>query len=333
MHGPPDIHPTLQRASRTQEPAQEPLKSDYRIEQRFSRYEEQKPDHRSKYRENSIEKYNVKPSKKSAEPPTHHKYIEPTSKSKEEPRYRPTSNRYVEDERERFDNEKWEREYLDGSGYKTEKSSKYPEKTKVAQRYSQDDGFDENIKYRSNKYYQEENVRYYNENTKSRSKFSAEDPRYYSEETSRSNSRNEKRYYDVETPKPVEKSRQKCIPDDPRYYDPEPKIQEKHYSRKMSDRESKPSDKSSRSKYSQDEYYEDRHSPVGTRRRPETRQRSPSPEPNVSPRDRFKDAKEKFLLLEQDRLRNQEVPASPTKDKSFLKRHESMVYTKPKYDR
>lgn len=43
-----------------------------------------------------------------------------------------------------------------------------------------------------------------------------------------------------------------------------------------------------------------------TKRRPEERQRSPSPTEIASPKERFKDAKEKFLLLERERLEEQE---------------------------
>lgn len=66
----------------------------------------------------------------------------------------------------------------------------------------------------------------------------------------------------------------------------------------------------------------------------ERRQRSPSPIDKVSPRDRFKDAKEKFLLLERERMDDQErtrksvEPAiSPVrKERHFAKRQESMLH-------
>lgn len=47
-------------------------------------------------------------------------------------------------------------------------------------------------------------------------------------------------------------------------------------------------------------------SPAAKKRNPEDRQRSPSPTEIVSPKERFKDAKEKFLLLERERLDQQE---------------------------
>lgn len=67
------------------------------------------------------------------------------------------------------------------------------------------------------------------------------------------------------------------------------------------------------------------------RRGAEQRQRSPSPgEEDVSPRDRFKDAKEKFLLMERERIQEQQrrmrEELKARKDKTFLKRHESVVY-------
>lgn len=47
-------------------------------------------------------------------------------------------------------------------------------------------------------------------------------------------------------------------------------------------------------------------SPTAKKRNPEDRQRSPSPTEIASPKERFKDAKEKFLLLERERLEEQE---------------------------
>lgn len=71
------------------------------------------------------------------------------------------------------------------------------------------------------------------------------------------------------------------------------------------------------------------------RRGAELRQRSPSPDDDdASPRDRFKDAKEKFLLMERERIQEQhrrmreELKAQ--KDKTFLKRHESVAYPNAK---
>lgn len=63
------------------------------------------------------------------------------------------------------------------------------------------------------------------------------------------------------------------------------------------------------------------------RKRIGLRQRSPSPIDNETPRERFKDAKEKFLLLEKERLEEQErlrkeAPISPTrKERHFISRH------------
>ena len=66
------------------------------------------------------------------------------------------------------------------------------------------------------------------------------------------------------------------------------------------------------------------------------RQRSPpSEDDNTSPRDRFQDAKEKFLSMEKERgTQKLEPPISPvTKDKPFIKRHESMMYTESRSSR
>lgn len=90
------------------------------------------------------------------------------------------------------------------------------------------------------------------------------------------------------------------------------------------------SEKSSRSK---EELFEEM--TMRRRREAEQRQRSPSPdEDDVSPRDRFKDAKEKFLLMERERIQEQQrrmrEELKAQKDKTFLKRHESVVYPNTK---
>ncbi|XP_076255233.1 uncharacterized protein LOC143193136 isoform X1 [Rhynchophorus ferrugineus] len=85
------------------------------------------------------------------------------------------------------------------------------------------------------------------------------------------------------------------------------------------------------------EYYDNTTSSIN-RRHPQFRQRSPtavdeSKIPLQAPKDRFIDAKEKFLLMEKERQdeerRRPEPPISPTilKDRiRFLKRHQSMAY-------
>lgn len=123
--------------------------------------------------------------------------------------------------------------------YQDDYDRKYKEKP---MKYFDDDGFDENIKYRNRHY---------------------DDP-------------------------PIPKTRQNVPPSDNKYYyQPRPKSAQQ-------------------------------------------RQRSPSPDDNTSPRDRFKDAKEKFLSMEKERL-SQEPPISPVTKERFLKRHESMMYeSRPK---
>lgn len=152
-----------------------------------------------------------------------------------------------------------------------------------------------------------------------RQKYIPEEPRYYPEER-RSDSRHK------EQPRFLEemKQRQKYAPDDPRFYADKPRSQtlEKHQNV-----EPKP-----RQKYHKEvEYYEQ------PRKNPDLRQRSPSPE-DVTPRDRFKDAKEKFQLLEKERLeqeRKLRADGSLHKEKAYVKRHDSVAYAnmKEKYDR
>lgn len=119
------------------------------------------------------------------------------------------------------------------------------------------------------------------------------------------------------------KQRQKFAPDDPRFYSDKPRSRtpEKHQNL-----EPKP-----RQKYHTDEYSEQ------PRKNPELRQRSPSPE-DVTPRDRFKDAKEKFQLLEKERLeqeRKLRAEGSVHREKTYVKRHDSVAHQnlKEKYDR
>lgn len=137
---------------------------------------------------------------------------------------------------------------------------------------------------------------------KTRQKYSnEEDAKYYKEPTTKS----------------------RCIPDDPRYYtEPEAKPRP---SSKSSDKGFR-SERDSKSVRSQ-EYYEES---TVSRKNPQLRQRSPSPEDVKAPRDRFKDAKEKFLLMEKERLekerRRPEPPISPVRLKEkmqpFAKRQE-----------
>lgn len=132
-------------------------------------------------------------------------------------------------------------------------------------------------------------------------------------------------------------TKSRCIPDDPRYYT-EPEVKPRSVSKSTqgdkydktfsrNDRDRDRSERDSKSGRSQ-EYYEES---TINRKSAQFRQRSPSPEDDVkAPRDRFKDAKEKFLLMERERLekerRRPEPPISPVRLKeklqSYSKRQE-----------
>lgn len=61
------------------------------------------------------------------------------------------------------------------------------------------------------------------------------------------------------------------------------------------------------------------------KRSPEDRQRTPSPTEIVSPKERFKDAKEKFLLLERERLEEQERQLQQNIEKKKIQEFTSSV--------
>ncbi|XP_018334788.1 uncharacterized protein LOC108743699 [Agrilus planipennis] len=92
---------------------------------------------------------------------------------------------------------------------------------------------------------------------------------------------------------------------DERYYQPYPEPM-------------RSSEKSYNSRNHQDDGYIENTERTSAKR-PELRQRTPSPLENVSPKDRFKDAKEKFLLMEKERLEQERIrgvvepPISPTR--------------------
>lgn len=151
-------------------------------------------------------------------------------------------------------------------------------------------------------------------------------PRYYHESPPR------KYADDFDPRRPYgEKSRSKYPQEDCRHYQSKTMESPRKYNRED------PrvyETRSSRSKYSQDDsprskYSEEYFNEPEIRRRPEQRQRSPSP---TTPKDRFKDAKEKFLLLERtDEPVRHSVHHQHFKDKTFLKRHESMIHPKERY--
>lgn len=239
-----------------------------------------------------------------------HKHLEQQKSTERSEKYYDPSDRYDFEERRRHIKD--ELKFYDNSNYKAAIEKKY-------NKYhdQEDDGFEENIKYRlkGSKYeddprYYDRNNRYYNEDNrhsckdedyddrkapvpKTRQKYSADDPRFYSDE------KKSDRYSKQEI-----KPRQKYSADDPRFYD-QPDDKDKYRSYE------KQTDRSLRSKCSQQDYFDE---PIKRR----NDHRSPTPE-DVSPRDRFKDAKEKFLLLERDRIEQerkyrQEALVSP-KDK------------------
>ncbi|KAL1489427.1 hypothetical protein ABEB36_014323 [Hypothenemus hampei] len=110
-----------------------------------------------------------------------------------------------------------------------------------------------------------------------------------------------------------------------------PKTRQRHVDARDSKPKSNPNDPRYYQQLNTEKYY---YEGSINRRHAQFRQRSPSPEEVKAPRDRFKDAKEKFLLMEMERLeqarRNPEPLISPhiQRDKiHFVKRHQSMAYT------
>ncbi|KAH1011819.1 hypothetical protein HUJ04_001106 [Dendroctonus ponderosae] len=192
---------------------------------------------------------------------------------------------------------------------------------KSSPKYFEDDGFDENIRSRNG---------------------SADLDK---DRPSRSFSYEEEVFFEEQKPMkqyPVPKARQKYMdddakfrnpktksnPNDPRYYEPRGAQKPIRSGRDFDRDEKKEFSFSSNA----DQFYYEATSSIN-RRQPQYRQRSPTPDEIKAPRDRFKDAKEKFLLMEKERLeherRNPEPPISPTiqRDKiHFVKRHQSMAY-------
>lgn len=248
---------------------------------------------------------------------------------------------------ERFDNGfKEQKHKRNGSkGYRDDfdEEVEYREKKKdeivprPRSKYVQDDRYyqEDKRKYSDEFYQGEQKSRYFEgEREKIRTRYPPDDPRFYSEYEDKRNDyyRNSKyhqdeRYYNESNKTPEKPQQKKFNAEDPRFYT-----------------DSRHSEKSSRSKYSQEDsprskYQDDYFDEPEPRKRAEDRQRSPSPpEENASPKDRFKDAKEKFLLLERERTENERSrrheihhSAPNLKDKTFLKRHESMIHPKDRY--
>ncbi|CAH0549472.1 unnamed protein product [Brassicogethes aeneus] len=347
MHGPAQM--TLPRPKNAQQEVRG--KSPDPTQQRFSRYEDEKfrkstkeirdsgysfgsQDNINNNTTNSnITKYLEKPIAKF----TNNNYLERQKSLEKEKVERQksldTEDRYYNDayyqEKEkynnRYDRERFAERYTDENKKYHKEELRRTDKDKPI-KYFEDDGFDENIRYRSKStdfdrqhqrfsYDEEEffdDSRRFKEPpvAKTRQKYAGDESnsKYYKENS---------RYYQ-ETTKPTGK----FMPEDPRYYEPE-KPRRKPSPEKYSSR-SERDEKISRSK----EYFEE----VSIRRAAQYRQRSPSPpEECKAPRDRFKDAKEKFLLME----RVPEPPSPPhnSKEKNVVRRQESMAYaTRERYD-
>lgn len=69
---------------------------------------------------------------------------------------------------------------------------------------------------------------------------------------------------------------------------------------------------------------------IAKKRSPEERQRSPSPTEIASPKERFKDAKEKFLLLERERIEEQEKMLQQNLEKKKVQEFTNMPVAKPR---
>lgn len=252
-----------------------------------------------------------------------------------------------------------------------------PRRYDMKQAYTDDDGFEEMIQYRASnrrdvenegkgmrngRHYEEE--KYYRPVLKTRQKYDPDDERYYTHESRRIEPRIK------ENMKREEPLKQKYAPDDPIFHDidkPRHNIEKMKYERQNSEKNrSKYNEEEKRSRYHEEQfqkrskypqdqfeniskYQEEQfekiseYSESNHRKNAESRQRSPSPEELISPKDRFKDAKEKFLLMEKERIEEErrnriELPISPIVNKEkplFIKRHESMACPngKERYDR
>lgn len=333
MHGTSEV--TLPRPSTHSQSEKSHKNDSIKGDSRFSRYEESRRDDKSDKHHLSKFLYTERQSQTQS----------PRPKSLER-RYNDVEKNGNLDKRrnERYHEEDDFDEWQQNPRHLREKYIENSRNSKQRQERQERQEYDEDVRYRGHSKYEkhdedryryndyEDELREYKEPPvpKARQKYALEE-KFYSE-----NSRYKEngRYY-KDGAKSMERSKQKHISDESRYY-----TNEKKGSRSESGLERysihsdsmQPSEKSSRSKYSHDDYLIE----SDPRKRPELRQRSPSPVENVSPRDRFKDAKEKFLLLERERLEEQErlrkeAPISPTrKERHFMKRHESMAYSNPK---
>nr|XP_023015404.1 uncharacterized protein LOC111504914 [Leptinotarsa decemlineata] len=238
-------------------------------------------------------------------------------------------NKYYDDERYPDDSRR------DRDGYSVRKGDR-----DKPVKYFEDDGFDENIRYRSKStdfdreqpqhFSYDEDVFFDDKHRqfkefpvpKVRQRYVPEEAIKYYQDSSRSSDRGPK-------------SPTRCNPDDPRYYT-EPVIDPKSIPRPTSHKENSgklrsKSEREERSARSQ-EYFEEN---TLNRRNAQYRQASPASDEVKAPRDRFKDAKEKFLLMERERLENErrgpEPPISPVQLKEkqpYGKKYENGGYGK-----
>lgn len=189
------------------------------------------------------------------------------------------------------------------------------------------------------RYYEDEEVRpYHHRETpvpKTRQKYIAEDIKYnskrYDEEEREFNNNNQQQ----------EQMKQRYIEEMKRKHQMHKNEENngRYYGTERSNASSSVESKQ-RQKYVKD-YYES----TSRKSAPESRQRSPSPVEDVTPRDRFKDAKEKFLLLEKERLEQERKLRLDNHREikhigNYLRRNDSLTYhhhhqnpNNEKYDR
>ncbi|XP_072380179.1 uncharacterized protein [Diabrotica undecimpunctata] len=320
----PEANPRFSRYAEPQLPSTE--KVNYRSNKNVR-------DETQKYLERPVAKYTEKnfiKRQKSPENKNYEKQFVERQKSLEKDRHSKDmdkkenyrDNRYYyheEDDREKY--------YASERYHEKEKPiNDISNKMEKAQMYFDDDGFDENIRYRQKQDYDKERSRYtYEEEEyfknkqqpmpKVRQRYPSEDSKFYKEAFRHDNS--------------GPKSPSRSSPDNSRYYS-EPEIKPRSMPRPTQKdnflKSQSRSDREEKSLKSQD-YYDD------GRKNCQIRSGTPSSDDIKAPSDRFKNAKEKFMLMERERLehekRRPEPPISPTnvKDKPFAKRYNDVAYS------
>ncbi|KAG5866708.1 hypothetical protein JTB14_033348 [Gonioctena quinquepunctata] len=242
----------------------------------------------------------------------------------------------VAEERDKYDKYFDEERYTDNSRRERDGFPGRKEDRGKPVKYFDDDGFDENIRYRNKStdfdrehpqhFSYEEEVFYEDKHRpfpvpKARQRYVPEEVTKYYQENSRGSDRGPK-------------SPTRCVPDDPRYYT-DPEIEPKSIPRPSPHKESSgkvrsKSEKEERSVRPQ-EYFEES---TLNRRKAQYTQPPPASDDVKAPRDRFKDAKDKFLLMEKERLENErrrpEPPISPVQlneKQPYGKRYEKSGYS------